>query len=33
MWVVVLKDPDGYTLDFESPTDAAEDSEYRVGQT
>jgi lactoylglutathione lyase len=28
MWVVVLKDPDGYTLDFESPTDAPEESVY-----
>ena len=28
MWVTVVKDPDGYTLDFESPTDAPEESEY-----
>ena len=28
MWVVVLRDPDGYKLDFESPTDAAEESLY-----
>ncbi len=26
MWVTALPDPDGYTLDFESPTDAAEES-------
>jgi lactoylglutathione lyase len=29
MWVVILTDPDGYKLDFESPTDAAEESVYR----
>jgi catechol 2,3-dioxygenase-like lactoylglutathione lyase family enzyme len=28
MWVTCLVDPDGYKLDFESPTDAAEESEY-----
>jgi lactoylglutathione lyase len=28
MWVTILSDPDGYTLDFESPTDAAEESIY-----
>ena len=28
MWVTTLKDPDGYTLDFESPTDAPEESVY-----
>jgi hypothetical protein len=28
MWVTTVKDPDGYTLDFESPTDAPEESEY-----
>jgi lactoylglutathione lyase len=28
MWVTILKDPDGYTLDFESPTDAPEESAY-----
>ncbi len=27
LWVVPLVDPDGYRLDFESPTDAPEDSE------
>ena len=26
MWVTQLADPDGYRLDFESPTDAAEES-------
>ena len=28
MWVTVLSDPDGYTLDFESPTEAPEESIY-----
>jgi uncharacterized glyoxalase superfamily protein PhnB len=28
MWVTSLKDPDGYDLHFESPTDAPEESEY-----
>jgi len=28
MWVVSLTDPDGYNIDFESPTDAPEESEY-----
>lgn len=28
MWVTGLRDPDGYELFFESPTDAAEESEY-----
>jgi lactoylglutathione lyase len=27
MWVTILTDPDGYKLDFESPTDAPEESE------
>jgi lactoylglutathione lyase len=27
MWVAILIDPDGYKLDFESPTDAPEESE------
>jgi lactoylglutathione lyase len=27
MWVTQLSDPDGYRLDFESPTDAPEESE------
>ncbi len=26
MWVTILQDPDGYKLDFESPTDAPEES-------
>jgi lactoylglutathione lyase len=29
MWVTILPDPDGYKLDFESPTDAPEESAYR----
>ena len=28
MWVTILPDPDGYKLDFESPTDAPEESLY-----
>lgn len=28
MWVVSLSDPDGYSLNFESYTDVAEDTEY-----
>lgn len=28
LWVVPLTDPDGYRLDFESPTDAPEESEF-----
>jgi lactoylglutathione lyase len=28
MWVTILTDPDGYTLDFESPTDAPEETVY-----
>ena len=28
MWVTSLRDPDGYQLHFESPTDAPEESEY-----
>ena len=28
MWVTSLSDPDGYKLEFESPTDAEEDSVY-----
>lgn len=31
MWVTSLSDPDGYRLEFESPTDAAEDSEAAEG--
>ena len=28
MWVTSLKDPDGYDLHFQSPTDVAEETEY-----
>jgi lactoylglutathione lyase len=28
MWVTILTDPDGYKLDFESPTDTPEESLY-----
>ena|SRR5882762_6535772 len=28
MWVVCFHDPDGYTLDFESPTDVPEETRY-----
>jgi lactoylglutathione lyase len=28
MWVTSLSDPDGYKLEFESPTDAAEETAY-----
>jgi len=28
MWVVAFKDPDGYRLDFESPTDVPEETKY-----
>lgn len=28
MWVIELKDPDGYRLDFESPTDVPEETKY-----
>jgi lactoylglutathione lyase len=28
LWVVSLTDPSGYRLDFESPTDAPEESEH-----
>jgi hypothetical protein len=28
MWVTILSDPDGYTLDFESPTDLPEETIY-----
>ena len=31
MWVVSVVDPDGYRLDFESPTDAPEESELPAG--
>lgn len=28
LWVTSVNDPDGYRLEFESPTDVAEDTEY-----
>ena len=28
MWVTMVEDPDGYKLEFESPTDAAEETEF-----
>jgi len=28
MWVVIFSDPDGYKLDFQSPTHAPEETEY-----
>ena len=28
MWVTSLRDPDGYRLDFESPTDVPEETVY-----
>lgn len=28
LWVTSVTDPDGYRIDFESPTDAPEESEY-----
>jgi lactoylglutathione lyase len=28
MWVTILTDPDGYKLDFESPTDVPEETTY-----
>jgi lactoylglutathione lyase len=30
MWVVIFSDPDGYKLDFQSPTDAPEETEYNA---
>jgi len=33
MWVVQICDPDGYKLDFESPTDAPEESTYSETST
>ena len=32
LWVVPVVDPDGYRLEFESPTDAPEESELPEGQ-
>lgn len=31
LWVVSLRDPDGYRIDFESPADLPEDTEYDPG--
>lgn len=28
LWVTSVQDPDGYRLDFESPTDVAEETVY-----
>ena len=28
LWVIEVRDPDGYVLNFESPTDAPEETEY-----
>jgi hypothetical protein len=28
MWVTNMIDPDGYKVEFESPTDVAEETEY-----
>jgi hypothetical protein len=28
MWVTILTDPDGYKLDFESPTNVPEETVY-----
>ncbi len=33
MWVTSLTDPDGYRIDFESPTDAPEESEFVEDKT
>ncbi len=32
MWVTALQDPDGYRLEFESPTDAPEEAEYHEAE-
>ncbi|WP_263383133.1 VOC family protein [Granulicella arctica] len=32
MWVTILTDPDGYKLDFESPTDEPEETRYSPPQ-
>jgi hypothetical protein len=29
LWVTSVQDPDGYRLDFESPTDVAEETVYQ----
>jgi hypothetical protein len=31
MWVTSLRDPDGYRLEFESPTDVPEETRYSEG--
>jgi|SRR5947209_20405790 len=31
LWVTTVTDPDGFRIDFESPTDAPEDTEYGDG--
>lgn len=33
MWVTIITDPDGYILDFESPTDVPEETEYSGEQS
>jgi lactoylglutathione lyase len=33
MWVVGLKDPDGYKIEFESPTDVPEETKYSEWQS
>jgi hypothetical protein len=33
MWVVGLKDPDGYRIEFESPTDVPEETKYSEWQS
>lgn len=33
MWVVDITDPDGYRLEFESPTDVPEETEYEAGMS
>ena len=32
LWVTALSDPDGYKIEFESPTDVPEDTEYSEPQ-
>jgi lactoylglutathione lyase len=33
LWVVSFSDPDGYRIDFESPTDVPEETEYAPQQS
>ena len=33
MWVTIFSDPDGYKLDFESPTDVPEETKYTPPDT